>query len=166
MSASQPVADQNAATTPVEVLAILSQVLALPPAQRKSLALAWAAMDTAIAQGPLQFGSPDGVQSGQPAAIDSAEVEKLNAWIKEQEALPPRERIIKLQAAIEHEEEEWPVPLLSAEIIKIKNANPWLAAELAVVKYAYDHPVLMLVALSGLGLALYKFGKAALTLVF
>lgn len=166
MSSTESVVDQNATNTPTEVLGVLSQILALPPAQRQSLGAAWAAMDPGIAFGLVQFGSFDADLTGQPAAVDPAEVEKLNAWMQEKAGLPPRDRINQLQAAIDQEGEDWPIPLLNAEIIKIKNANPWLAAELAVIKYAYDHPVLMLVALSGLGLALYKFGKAAFTLVF
>lgn len=166
MSATESVVDQPATNTPAEVLAILSQILALPAAQRQSLGAAWAAMDTATAFGPVQFGSPGADLLGQPVAVDPVEVEKLNAWIQEQGALPPRDRIHRLQAAIDQEVEDWPIPLLSAEIIKIKNANPWLAAELAVVKYAYEHPVLMLVALSGLGLGLYRLGKAVFGLVF
>lgn len=166
MSATETVVDQTVTNTPSEVLAVLSQILALTPAQRQSLGAAWAAMDPEIAFGPVQLGSSDADATGQPVSVDPAEVEKLNAWMQEKAVLPPRDRINQLQAAIDQEGEDWPIPLLNAEIIKIKNANPWLAAELAVIKYAYDHPVLMLVALSGLGLALYKFGKAAFVLIF
>lgn len=166
MNATEQVVGESAASTPTEVLSLLSQILALPQSQRQSLGVAWAAMDPAISLGGLQhadLGAPD---VGQPAVVDPVAVEKLNAWIQEQGKLPPRERINALQVAIDEESEAWPIPLLNAEIIKIKNANPWIAAEFAVVKYAYEHPVLIFVALSGLGLALYKFGKAALALVF
>lgn len=166
MSASESTAEAQITSTSAEVLAILGQILALPEQQRTALGKAWAAMDTSSGIAFAQDSQSLGAQDTQSGVVTPAEVADLNAWIQSQEALPPREAIAQLQSAIDQESEDWPIPLLNAAIVKIKNANPWLAAELAVVKYAYEHPFLMLVALSGLGLGLYRFGKAILPLIF
>lgn len=102
----------------------------------------------------------------QAGVVGPSDVGKLNDWMAEQQALLPRDRIGKLQGMLDQESEEWAITLLNAEIIKVKNTNPWLAAELAVMRYAYEHPLLMTVALSGLGLGIYRLGKAMIAIVF
>ena len=145
-----------------EVLALLNQILALPDQQRLALGTAWAAMDPSLGLEPLQGGGGE----AQDGIVDSNAVAKLNSWMAEQQPLPPKERIGKLQAALDQENEEWARALLNAEIAKLKNAQPWLATELAIVKYAYEHPFLMTIALFGLGMGLYRFGKSLLRVIF
>lgn len=150
-----------------EVLALLSQILAMPAQQRLALGKAWAAMDPAFGlELPQSGGLYPAADEAQDGVVDPHAVAKLNSWMTEQQPLPPKERIGRLQEALDQEGEEWAVTLLNAEIAKVKNAQPWLAAELAVVKYAYEHPVLLMVALCGLGLGLYRFGRALLALIF
>lgn len=150
-----------------EVLALLNQILALPDQQRLALGTAWAAMDPSLGLEQLQGGgSYPAVGEAQDGIVDSNAVAKLNSWMAEQQPLPPKERIGKLQAALDQESEEWAMALLNAEIAKLKNAQPWLATELAVVKYAYEHPFLMTIALFGLGMGLYRFGKSLLRMIF
>lgn len=166
MSADKPEVESTNALPTTEVLAILTQILAMPKQQRLSLGKAWVAMDPLMGfEFPQDGYSPDD-QEAQPGVVDTNDVAKLNEWIDKQQSLLPRDRIAKLQSALDQESEEWPIPLLNAEITKVKNANPWLAAELAVVRYAYEHPVLLIVALSGLGLGIYRVGKAIFTVVF
>ncbi|WP_041390501.1 hypothetical protein [Polaromonas sp. JS666] len=145
-----------------EVLALLNQILALPDQQRLALGTAWAAMDPSLGLDPLQGGGGE----AQDGIVDSNAVAKLNSWMAEQQPLPPKERIGKLQAALDQENEEWARALLNAEIAKLKNAQPWLATEIAVMKYSYEHPYLMTIALVGLGMGLYRFGKSLLRVIF
>jgi hypothetical protein len=166
MIETESTAKPHIAPTSADVLAILGQILALPEQQRTALGKAWVAMDTSSGIAFSHDSQSLGSQDSPSGFVTPAEVADLNAWIQSQEKLHPREAIAQLQSAIDQESEEWPIPLLNASIIKIKNANPWLAAELAIVKYAYEHPVLMLVALAGLGLGLYRFGKAVFSMIF
>lgn len=156
-----PPAAQNS-----EVLALLNQILALPDQQRLALGTAWAAMDPSFGLELPQVGFFPVEDEERAGVVDPSEVAKLNDWMAEQQRLPPRDRIGKLQAVLDQESEEWAITLLNAEIIKVKNTNPWLAAELAVMKYAYEHPFLLTVALAGLGLGIYRLGKATIALVF
>lgn len=149
-----------------EVLALLNQILAMPDQQRLSLGKAWAAMDPSFGSELPQGGFFPIEDEERAGVLDPSDVAKLNDWMAEQQALLPRDRIGKLQGVLDQESEEWAITLLNAEIIKVKNTNPWLAAELAVMKYAYEHPMLMTVALVGLGLGIYRFGKAMISIVF
>lgn len=149
-----------------EVLTMLGQILSMPEQQRTALARAWAAMDGSIAGDYSQGNYSNKQIDRQPDLVDQTAIAELNDWIQAQASLQPRERIERLESAIANETDEWPIPVLNAEITKIKNAHPWIAAELAVVKYAYEHPVLITVALFGIGLSLYRLGKSVFTLVF
>lgn len=150
-----------------EILDLLNLIMAMSDHQRLKLGKAWAAMDPVVG---LELFQRDAIRSeehdGQDLVVDKNAVAELSVWIAEQQALQPRERLASLQEALDHEGEEWAVTLLDAEIAKVKNSHLLLAAELAVVKYAYDHPVLIIVALSGLGFGLYRFGKTLFALVF
>ncbi|MFC6281221.1 hypothetical protein [Polaromonas aquatica] len=160
-SQTQP-PDQNS-----EVLALVHQILVMPDQQRQALARVWAAMDPSFGQDQSQRGGSFPSEAiAQDGVIDPNAVAKLTEWISAQQPLPPKERIEKLKAALDQESEEWVITLLHAEIAKVQNAHPWLAAENAVVRYAYEHPVLMFVALFGLGLGLYRFGKVFVGWIF
>lgn len=148
------------------VLNLLNQILALPEQQRLALIKAWSAIDIAFDQDIERDGSyPENVNARKDIP-DPNEVIELNTWIAELQTLPMKERIAKMQSALDDETEEWATLLLSAEIVKIKNAQPWLAAEIAVMKYAYEHPLLMTVALSGVGLGMYRLFKGVFKIVF
>lgn len=150
-----------------EVLVLLNQILALPDQQRQALGTAWAAMDPSLGLASTQGGGLyPAVGEAQGGVVDPNAVMKLNSWMADQQPLSPKERLGKLQTALDQESEEWAMTLLNAEIAKLKNAQPWLAAELAVVKYAYEHPFLMTIALFGLGMGLYRFGKSLLRMIF
>jgi hypothetical protein len=166
MSATSTNIETSQAHQTSEVLALLSQILAMPDQQRLALSKAWAAMDPAFGLELGTQGNAYPVEDFQSGVVDSNDVEKLNNWIAEQHKLPPRERIETLQSILHSGTEEWETVILEAEIAKIKNANPWVAVELAVMKYAYQHPVLTLVALSGLGFGIYRFGKSIFSIVF
>lgn len=166
MSETESKAEAHIAPTSAEVLAILGQILALPEQQRTALARSWAALDGSIAGEYSQSYYKADHHVQQPSVADQNAIAELNEWIQAQSSLQPRERIDRLELAMANETEEWPIPVLWAEITKIKNAHPWLAAELAVVKYAYEHPVLITVALFGVGLSLYQIGKTVFSLVF
>lgn len=166
MSSTESTMESHIPSTSAEVLTILGQILALPEQQRTALARAWAAMDGTIAGDYSQSNYSDEPLHRQGDVFDQSAIAELNEWIQAQASLQPRERIERLEMAIANETEEWPIPVLNAEITKIKNAHPWIAAELAVVKYAYEHPVLITVALFGIGLSLYRIGKSVFTLVF
>lgn len=166
MSVTESTVEPKITSTSAEVLAILGQILAMPEKQRTALARAWAAMDSSIAGEYSQSNNNADHYDQNQGVVDQTAISELTEWIQAQASLQPRERIDRLELAMANESEDWPIPILNAEITKIKNAHPWLAAELAVVKYAYEHPVLITVALIGFGLSLYRIGKSVFTLVF
>ena len=154
-------ADQNA-----KVLNLLNQILALPDQQRSALGKAWAAMETAFGLNISQDDTYSVKVDEENSVVDPNEVGRLNAWIDKQQTLPAKDRIAKLQYELDCETEEWAMTLLNAEIVKVKNSHPWLAAEIAVMKYAYERPVLMTVALAGLGLGIYRLFKTIFKIIF
>ncbi len=152
-----------------EVLGLLGQILALNNQQRESLAKAWLALDPDNAE-PMSAASQDGHSLGESAATVDQSVNSrlatISLWITEIETLPARERLEALEAAAGEEEDERCTELLAAEIAKLKNANVRLAIENALVKYSYEHPVLMVVLLGAIGVSLFNLGKALFEAIF
>lgn len=147
--------------SPAKTLVLLNQILALPMTDRLALRRAWDAMEPPSASGQV------GNELGDAELSVQDEVERLNVWLSDIQNLSPKERVLLLQKAAADPENEGELQTrLQAELSKLKNENPWLAAEIAVINYAFEHPVLLTVALAGLGIGLYRFGKSMLAVIF
>lgn len=140
------------------ILPLLNSILGLPEKDRLSLFNAWMAIDQ------LDIPKEDVISSSD---LEITRIEnELDIWLQRIKKLDPKSQLKKLEEALHQEEVVSIRDLLQKELGRLKNAHPWYAAERAVVRYAYEHPVLITVALAGAGLWIYKAGKSLFNIVF
>lgn len=140
------------------ILPLLNSILGLSEKDRLSLFNAWMAIDQ------LDIPKEDVISSSD---LEITRIEnELDIWLQKIKNLDPKSQLKKLEEALHQEEVVSIRDLLQKELGRLKNAHPWYAAERAVVRYAYEHPVFITVALAGAGLWIYRVGKSLFNVVF
>jgi hypothetical protein len=157
MQTSEITSSETTGNNSAEIIALLGQIMAMNDQKRLQLCKAWAAIDGSIFYDE-GYDQRINVVADPANAEPSLKDEEANVleWIASLQTLPEKQRAMKLQQAIEVEDQAWAAEMLDHELSKIKRANPWLFAEIAVINYAYKHPVLLTVLLFGFGLFLYR----------
>lgn len=138
------------------VAEMLQKIMQMSDEQRYALRNAWDALDGVGQAGP----------AGQTEASLTAELDDLESWLESTRSLGPRQRVAILRQALAREDIEAFQDRINSEISSIKNQDRKFAIELAITDFAYEHPVLVVLALVGVGVALYRISKTLWSFMF
>lgn len=142
----------------------LQRIMALSEAQRLALLGAWTAID------PIAAGRPEsrdgraeysgGLQSGSPVE------DTLTPWLQGVSLLPKRQRYSFLEDALARADSDSDRSVIAGAMQDMTNHDAVFALEVSATRYAYEHPVMIVLGLLGLGLFVWAAFKGAWRLMF
>lgn len=133
---------------------LLGQIMALPDRQRIALRRAWDALDG---------GQDDAVDM---PVVSAASQEELTNWLASIQQLPKRQRLAMLDDALTKAEQDWEVQAIQVAVRKLKDDDAVFAIEVAVTRYAVEHPFMIVLGLAGFVLLGFSLAKVAWRVLF
>lgn len=155
-------------SNPREVADLLGRILALSKADREALVSSWRMLDPeALADEVPTTGSsaaPGPTVGANPSPDEVAQ--DVQNWIVQLNALPPEQRLLELEKALEQEDDEGVALQLRQAISALLNGNKLLAAKVSLFRYAYEHPLLAFFGVLGLLATVVMIGKGVVVKLF
>lgn len=154
--------DSRAATAGGEVAPavgrLVAQILELNRSDREALLRILHAVD---GDGKAAAAQAEPIPGPQELTLD-----QLKNWLSTLEDLPPRDRLEVLQSAVNEAPEPWEREVLAARLAQERRQNAAVAAQLEVIRFATERPVLVFVGLLGIGSAIWYGLRGAWRLMF
>lgn len=146
--------NQENGTVLTNPTSLLGQIMAMPEAQRHALRRAWDALD----------GEQDDAVDMPVSSAGSPE--EMTAWLASIQHLPKRQRLAMLDDALTKTEQDWEVQAIQVAIRKLMDDDAVFAIEVAVTRYAVEHPFMIVLGLVGFVLLGVGLAKGAWRLLF
>lgn len=155
-------------SNPREVAELLGRILALTKDDRQALASSWMRFDPGTFTGgtSIPLGVPDSPAATEPAPSPEELAQDVRRWIDSLSALPPEQRLLELEKAMEQEDDEDIARQLQQAISALLGSNKMLAAKVALFRYAYEHPLLAFTGVLGLLATVVMIGKGVVVKIF
>lgn len=155
-------------SNPREVADLLGRILALAKGDREALASSWRMLDPGAfaAEQPTPAGAATSAPTVGADPSPEEVAQDVTRWIEQLDALPPDQRLLELEKALEQEGDEGVARQLQQAISALLSRNKMLAAKVALYRYAYEHPVLAIAGVVGLLATAVMVSKGVVLKIF
>lgn len=114
----------------------------------------------------MPVGAPESSAITEPEPSPEEVAQDVSRWIDSLNALPPEQRLLELEKALEQEDDEDIARQLQQAISALLGSNKMLAAKVALFRYAYEHPLLAFTGVLGLLATVVMIGKGVVVRIF
>lgn len=155
-------------SNPREVAELLGRILALAKDDRQALVSSWMRFDPGAFSDVVSMptGSSEPLPTTEPRPSPEEVAQDVSRWVDSLSALPPEQRLLELEKALEQEDDEDIARQLQQAISALLGSNKMLAAKVALFRYAYEHPLLAFTGVLGLLATVVMIGKGVVVRIF